>query len=381
MLSSLNFQNYRGFSNYSLDGVARVNLLVGKNNSGKTAILEGIHFLTSGGTPGVLAEIASRRGETIMHEAEETSSNRWIESNIDQVYRYPSIIHFFNGHRVELGEELQINANHTDISITAKIADINQANITAQLKLLENIDNESDTELAMIILYNGRDQGNILKIREDGFFTKYATRFARRSLKRIIPITEQPVEYLSPDSLDPSSLSNMWDKVTLEGREKEVNRMLQIFEPSLTDIRFLTGGVRSPSSFAGILVELDNDHSNRLPLGSFGDGMRRLLALAVSMIQSTNGVLLIDEIDTGLHYSVMADLWRLIVESARQANVQVFATTHSLDCLRGLATLCEKSPEYCADVSVHRIEPRLAHSVCFPGNEIVLAIEEEVEIR
>lgn len=380
MLTTLTFQNYRGFTHYSLDRLARVNLLVGKNNSGKTAILEGIHFLASGGNIGILADIASRRGETVIREAEETSADRWLENFTDLVSRYPNVAHFFHKHRINPGSTLSISANHDEISVCARITDINHPDVAVRLKQAGN-DNESGAELAMSILYNGEEQGNIVTLWDDGSLTKPAVRGARRSLKRSIPVTENLVEYVSPDSLDPSSLATMWDKVTLEGREQEVIRALQILEPSLSDIRFLAGGGRIPGRFAGILVELEYNHANRLPLGSFGDGMRRLLALAVSMIQSTNGVLLIDEVDTGLHHSVMSNLWRLIVEAARQNNVQVFVTTHSLDCLRGLAWLCEKSSAYCDDISVHRIEPQLDHSICFSGNEIVLAIQEEVEIR
>jgi hypothetical protein len=361
-----------------------VNLLVGKNNSGKTAILEGIHLLTTGGNPGIVAEIASRRGESVIREVDEIYFDRWMDTNPDNVSRYPNISHFYHKHRIVPGTSFSISSNREEINIRAHITDINQSHIANLLKQAGN-DDKSDAELAMIIQsnFNAKSDKNayIVPILHDGSFTQFAMRVARRSLKRSIPTTDQLVEYVSPDSLDPSSLATMWDNVTFQGREQEVIRALQILEPTLSDIRFLTGGGRIPSRFAGILVELEDNHTNRLPLGSFGDGMRRLLALAISMIQSTNGVLLVDEIDTGLHYSVMGNLWRLIVEAARQANIQVFATTHSLDCLRGLAWLCDKSPQYHGDISVQRIEQKLDHSVCFPGNEIALAIEEDVEIR
>lgn len=66
MLTSVEITNYRGFKSYAMDGLRRVNLLVGKNNSGKTALLEGLQYFASGGDPAILAEIAERRGETVV---------------------------------------------------------------------------------------------------------------------------------------------------------------------------------------------------------------------------------------------------------------------------------------------------------------------------
>ena len=173
----------------------------------------------------------------------------------------------------------------------------------------------------------------------------------------------------------------MWDKVTQEGKEADVVQALQIIEPRISDIRFLTGGGRVSGRFAGILVELDGKPAERVPLGSFGDGLRRLLSLSIAMIQSAKGVLLIDEIDTGLHFSVMAKLWRFIIDAARTFDVQVFATTHSLDCLRGMAQLFEDFPEYGTEASLQRITTDLQESVTFSAHEIAIAMRQELEVR
>ena len=91
--------------------------------------------------------------------------------------------------------------------------------------------------------------------------------------------------------------------------------------------------------------------------------------------------LLIDEIDTGLHYSIMGDLWEMVVEMARRNNVQVFATTHSLDCVRGLAWLCEHHPDLGDDVSLQTIDPDLEESVASDARGIRIAVEQDIEVR
>ena len=92
-------------------------------------------------------------------------------------------------------------------------------------------------------------------------------------------------------------------------------------------------------------------------------------------------MLLVDEIDTGLHYSVMGDMWRLVVETALRSDVQVFASTHSLDCLKGLAWLCTTFPRLGREVTVQKIDPQLLESVALDADQIVMAVEHGLEMR
>ena len=109
--------------------------------------------------------------------------------------------------------------------------------------------------------------------------------------------------------------------------------------------------------------------------------MRRMLTLALSLVGAKKGLLLYDEIDTGLHYSVMSDMWKLVVRTAIQNNVQVFATTHSLDCLKGLAQFCERNSELASNVTVQSIDPELERSVALNAGEIVTAEFAGIEVR
>ena len=88
-----------------------------------------------------------------------------------------------------------------------------------------------------------------------------------------------------------------------------------------------------------------------------------------------------DEIDTGLHYSVMGDMWRLVVQTAKDSNVQVFATTHSFDCVRGLAWVCENYPDLGAEVSLQKIVPSLPEAVAADAKNIVIAAKHDIEMR
>ena len=90
---------------------------------------------------------------------------------------------------------------------------------------------------------------------------------------------------------------------------------------------------------------------------------------------------MVDEIDTGLHHSVMEDMWRMVITTAKRLNVQVFATSHSQDCINSLGRLHQIVPELAAQVSLHRLEKGLSQSVRYGPDEISTAALQEIEVR
>lgn len=172
----------------------------------------------------------------------------------------------------------------------------------------------------------------------------------------------------------------MWDETVQEGSEAAVIDAMQLLEPRLQSIHFLSSERSYRHSRSGVLLGFEGE-KRRVPLGSQGDGMSRMLALSLSLSRTTGGYLLVDEIDTGLHWTVMADMWRLVIETARRNNTQVFATTHSLDCLRGLDQACREYPHLADDVSAHTVDPTLEESVFMSAGDLRIALEQEIEVR
>ncbi len=117
-----------------------------------------------------------------------------------------------------------------------------------------------------------------------------------------------------------------------------------------------------------------------VPIGSLGDGIWRMLALSIAIAQSKGGTLLVDEIDTGLHYTVMSKMWNLIYSAAKELNVQVFATTHSYDCVYSLAQICPDA-DSANKITVQRIEANKHESVPYDQEEITVAAAREIEVR
>jgi AAA15 family ATPase/GTPase len=177
-------------------------------------------------------------------------------------------------------------------------------------------------------------------------------------------------------------MTEMWNRLKVSRNASRVIEALKIIDPRVEDIFFevTDSSERLLNPNSGIRVGLQN-HQSLVPLGTLGNGMSHLLHLAVVLVHMSDGFATVDEVETGLHYSLMADLWELVVKTAVESNTQVFATTHSADCIRGLGYFCEDHPEFQDQVSVHRIEPSLGQGIRLGGSEVVQAVEHEIEIR
>jgi predicted ATP-dependent endonuclease of OLD family len=109
--------------------------------------------------------------------------------------------------------------------------------------------------------------------------------------------------------------------------------------------------------------------------------MTRLFGLVLALVNARDGILLVDEVDSGLHYTVYPALWRLIFQVAADLNVQVFATTHSWDCIEGFQQAAQQVDDEAG--MLIRLERRQGHIVpiLFDTSRLSIATRQEIEVR
>ena len=382
IIETLHLVNYRGFEDFTFGDLSRVNLLVGDNNCGKTCVLEAAEFLASRGDPGAFMRAALRRGE-VLARASARYGARFA----------PVLSHLFYGHELSIGAQFYIDGGTMPGRVEAEVAPLDESEptptlfgdepYTGQRTLFEEgLDSPRSVCAIEFRSTNGSTaiRTASLHVGKQGVVSLDAL---GQSRVRHLADTENEasVQLIAPDSLSTRAMAKKWDNVMMDGREREVVQAMRILEPRLESIAFLSEGSHyDHASSMGIVVGLEGSR-RRHPLGSYGDGMRRLLSLSVSLVQAHVGLLLVDEIDTGLHYSVMSDMWRLVVNAARRYDIQVFATTHSLDCIKGLAEFCQTEPALAAEVSLHKITPGLRQSASLDGEHIPVAVRGGLEVR
>ncbi|MFY9819736.1 MAG: AAA family ATPase [Thermoanaerobaculia bacterium] len=346
MLKSLEIQGFRCFRELRVEPLTRVNLFVGLNNAGKTSLLEAAELVGIGRVEG-LVRSAVRRGERVLGKSD--LSEEFKEHVVD-----PS--HLFFGHDLQVGKFF-------------KITGCSEENHWVKCK----VEHASVQETLIRTLY---------------FQSHITARKRKHERLTISPsggvlppprrLSEPPrVNFLAADSTDSAPLGQLWDDLLLTPEEEEVTKSLRVIVPNLERLAFLSE-TRGTSS--DILVKL-KEFEQRLPLGTLGGGLRHLLGLVLNLLSARGGCLLVDEIDTGLHYSVMVDMWRLLIENAKRLDTQVFATTHSLDCVRALGRLRRRYPEIAEAVTLHRIERDAPSTVVYDADEIVVASEGHIEVR
>ncbi|HYO68510.1 MAG TPA: AAA family ATPase [Archangium sp.] len=356
MMTTLRIDNFRSFRKLTVEGLTRVSLLVGTNNAGKTSVLEAAELVLGSAGPSLLGRSIESRNEVVLPLL---WKNLYLEVN-----------HLFHGHSLEPGTSFKLEAvvGEGPRSFKCRIVPRPSGKLEGDdeappIELLR-----PGSNLALSILGDGMGP--------DGYLFPLAgySILARLLRTAATKPTDKAwkLHFMETAAPHVSELRALWDAVVLTPEETKVTNALQIIEPDIERLAALQTG--------GMFVKL-RDSDERIPLGSMGEGIKRLLALSLNLVSSAGGYLLVDEIDTGLHHSVMTRMWRLVVEVARRLDLQVLATTHSLDCVRALASLYEESPDVRDLISLHRIERGAEASVPYSADEILAAAQHQMELR
>lgn len=368
MITAFRIEGYRAFDRFEMNSLGRVNLLVGTNNSGKTSVLEALYLLSTRGEPSSLWQLLFRRGERSIAESQVNRQDLGIEFDVS---------HLFHGHEINLGSKFSLAANNGKPERHLNFAIGNWPTRG------ENASSATIPRLALHITGNPTPPVPNLPLSRSGSLGTDALDVPGRRTVRPQPQPQYdipPSQFITTDSLDKDGLVFLWNKVALTPNETLVLSALRFLDPSIERIaaqalptRYFAGTNRG-----GFILKVKG-REQPIPIGSMGDGMWRMLAMAIAITQCRGGVLLVDEIDTGLHYTVMVDMWKLVFAAAREFDVQVFATTHSADCIQSLAFAAASDES--TTVTLQRIESGKAHSVPYSEAELKVAAERGIEVR
>ena len=375
MIRTLTIENFRCFEQFELHDLGRVNLLVGGNNSGKTTILEAVELLTADGDVSALARIQLRRSEELEDDRDIRTSRK----------RFLDVCRLFNGHSAELGQSFSVTAvdkigrKH---AVTAEVLEV-EGRSDATDGLFSELDEPLDWNpyRALGLNWEPGDGGIMAHLGPNGALPLDSLRYSTSARgERVRPAN---VRFVSASSLTPDEAIEHFGLVQLRPQEQFVYDSLRIIEPNIQRLGIQIERIKT-RGFSGIrggFSVLLSTYAEPVPIGSMGEGIWRLLCLALCLARAEKGILLIDEIDTGLHYSVMEKMWKLVTETAKRLNIQVFATSHSRDCVESLAAVCHEDVTANSEITIQRIERGKSRSVAFSEREIVIAANRGIEVR
>jgi hypothetical protein len=376
MLDSLQIEGFRGFARFEVKDLARINLLVGTNNCGKTALLEALTLWWTAAAPNALEDVVKRRDEHLTK----------TEGGIDLAVR-----HLFHGHRPEPGQTFTVigRRNGRNLGFRASIEEepgLGDSLAEHSQPMLIPDAEPKDTELRegpLVLRVNVIDDRRTDTSADPRSYSVRLTvegDLPVRLLRRMPRSKKGPLaDFIPTRSLSRGAVAAMFGGIVLTDEEKLIIDALRIIDPSIERLA-LAGGDAVTSGGSGLFVRCEGQ-SERIPIGSMGDGIWRLLSLSLALVQTRGGALLVDEIDTGLHFSAMVEMWKLVIETAQRLDVQVFATTHSRDCYESLAAVLRDIDAAPGTAAIHRIERDKGRTVVYDQSQIIIAAEDDIEVR
>ncbi len=351
MLASLKIKNFRMLQDFQVSRLGHVNLIVGRNNSGKSTVLEALRIFAGNAQPALLQEIAASHGEKFTIREEDAS-------DADTIFPFED---FFTGRqfpedddaKIEIGE---IGADHSRLlqiqhvflveekkTVTDEQTGETRTRIMRRPVVPSRLERMEDEPVQPALLVTKGEQ-RLFPITLEMTRPRYRT--GARDADGTIPCSTIPTQFISMDEL-----AKEWDKVVFQDPQTTIIAAMQIIEPDFQNLTFVndsTEEYRPPhfrrNPLRTPMVKMSG-LSRPVSLNSLGDGMLRVFQLVLKVFPAKGGFLLIDEFENGLHYSVQEKIWTLLFKLSKDLNIQIFATTHSWDCIESFSRVAKQNTD------------------------------------
>ena len=379
MLTSLGIRNYRNLRSLDIERLARVNLIAGKNNTGKTSLLEAVSLYAAKGDIQWIDELLTNRGEFYSNDSTLENNRRTYTSLF-----YARKWGFSDGDNIVIGplEDILVGFKdpwelHKSLSIrfTKMIKEVvdlveqktGRPSINTRWHVVEDEKEEPESYRVALAIHFERDDSQVYILDDI-----QRERLIHRSYKyfEYVPNYHFVQTYYEQDNY------TKWSNITLTENEKYIIKALQIIEPSVQKFAFVKDNDKQKA-----VIKL-KDNPDRVPLQSMGDGMNHILTIILALVNASDGYLLIDEFENGLHYTVQENLWKMVFTLAKELNVQVFATTHSDDCIRAFESILNSDSNQ-LEGQYFRLERfgDVIKPIFYSSSELEVAAEQNIETR
>ena len=323
MYTSFSIENFRLFDQLTVEPLARVNLIAGGNNAGKTALLEALTLHSMPTEPRMAWYMSAERGLPGI-EPGEFFSDLFYKYRTDRHIKIKGTGDWDDAQRV-----LTVRRQPRSVSSTPLVQTAMEVTQTARMIF----DNEFRDEL----VFEYEDEKEIrasarIWVQPDPMSTVASpgplqwdisdngVRFARSLI------------LTTWGRLDDHLLAGAFGQAVREGHLEIVEKIVGTLEPRLISLSAV------PNRTGTSLIYADTGIGRMAPIALMGEGVKRLLTIALAFLHARGTAILIDEIENGLHYSNLAEVWKWLIYLSQQFNVQIFATTHSYECIRAAHT-------------------------------------------
>jgi ABC-type branched-subunit amino acid transport system ATPase component len=355
MLKMFNAHNFRCFRKVELVDLRRVNIVVGKNAAGKTALLEAIRLGLSA-TPGVLFGMNAVRG--VYNYFPQPPTREQFESiwnmyffNLDSSQPILTECVDSDGRRATL--KVFYDPKKTVTPVVPGAAPPGSP-VSTIIPLVFDRTDFSNHHTVLHGTVNPQGQLNLEAGPELGIPSEF---------------------YSSSLQTNPQVTAQWFSQLSIQKREQEViNAVISVYGSLVKNLTVL-----SPAQVPAIYADLPN-LKEKLPLSLVSAGINKFVTVLSAILTRSRGVVLIDELENGLYYDIFPFLWQVLLTLAINYETQIFVSTHSLECIRALLPILK---EHESEFSLLRAERENGSSGVSPitGEFFEAALEQNFEVR
>ena len=345
-------------------------LLTGKNAVGKSTVLDAVRLFAHRGNPAEVRSLLRRREEFIS-----------THDDIGEPFVGLDPSALFTGRRISEHSEIVIGAKEGQNQLKIKVDDLDDLDDDLYNRMFSNPLIRGDKVLTASFGEISHPLPWILSLHGQFEAEEARPYRPRRSLPEAMRC-----QTIGPDVLANRDLDRMWEDLLRRGQENQAELAL---EPVLRDgsqrLFFVSESDARNSETRRLnprmpMVRIESQ-DRPVPLRSFGDGALRFLGVALSLANSRNGILLIDEAENGIHYSIQAEFWGMVFKAAYKNDVQVFATTHSADCVRGFARAALENKSVVGELVRLNVYDGVTYADIYTREQIANAAAHSIDLR
>jgi ABC-type branched-subunit amino acid transport system ATPase component len=362
MFTRVTFQNLRCFKDFTLDNITPLTLISGRNNVGKTTVLEGIFLLFAYRSPDMFFKINGIRGIVPIIPSPQDVFPRMDPSSLWET--------LFQD--MDMSKRLQISVEDHNNIVNAVYLE-KDANVSfAQFPNQPNQHNVLQPVPGSYILNVVYTYGDSMEqcrfvLTQNGLALNFDPEF-------LLPVRNIAL-YIGPNvPLSQHTVSNWIGKLDLEDKKGQLVEALCLLDRDIADI-FTVPRLGAVELYARRRA------GKPRPVRMLGDGINKLLSYLSAMVANPGDIFLLDEIETGLHYSFYPQLWELIASVAQKTGSQVIATTHSYECIAAAVEGTSKiNSSLLTYVRLGKEEGAIV-PYTFAGDDLAYVLNREIEVR
>lgn len=356
MISCIELKNFRSFSYLKMENVAPITLISGMNNVGKSSVLDGLFLFIDHIAPESFAKLNSFRGLPLVYEPKYL----WepIFNNLNTQNSIQITLHLPEG-------EATLKYMRDDSFVVPEKADVPKDVLNRFISSMQ-----SSYTLKFQYSYGDYQESGHFAASPSGLLRDCDTSLEGNRIKLL-----SHTQFINSFIIQTQDVASLLGDLELADNKEELVEILKLIDPSISDIKTIV----SSSGEAQIYFKMNG---RLLPSKLAGDGLNKLMFIILSIMANPNSLILIDEIETGIHYSAYLNLWKVIAATTLKYNCQVIATTHSYECIVGAVKGVEAAKaldQFC----YFRIDRHENDATAYRYSDILLrtAIDTGLEVR